>query len=73
MTLKDTLGYQKIQIPSFDDIFEDTRKSDCCSKLVMIAIEINSAWNGSKEKDIKCITDIRSGGGDEKEYQYMRP
>ncbi|EMK05584.1 hypothetical protein LEP1GSC166_1470 [Leptospira kirschneri] len=37
----------------------------------MIAIEINSPWNGSKEKDIKCITDIRSGGGDEKEYHYI--
>ncbi|EMM89218.1 hypothetical protein LEP1GSC145_2891 [Leptospira interrogans serovar Djasiman str. LT1649] len=37
----------------------------------MIAIEINSVWDGSKEKDITCITDIRSGGGDEKEYQYI--
>ncbi|EMK18472.1 hypothetical protein LEP1GSC046_1770 [Leptospira kirschneri serovar Bim str. 1051] len=71
MTLKDTLGYQKIQIPNFDNIFEDTQNVDYRSKVIMIAIEINSVWDGSKEKDITCITDIRSGGGDEKEYQYI--
>ncbi|EKO23653.1 hypothetical protein [Leptospira interrogans] len=69
--LKDTVGYQKIQIPNFDNIFTDAQYSNCCSKKVMIAIEINSVWDGSKEKDITCITDIRSGGGDEKEYQYI--
>ncbi|EMO67152.1 hypothetical protein LEP1GSC132_3551 [Leptospira kirschneri str. 200803703] len=71
VTLKDTVGYQKIQIPNFDNIFEDTGISGGRSKKVMVAIEINSVWDGSKEKDITCITDIRSGGGDEKEYQYI--
>ncbi|WP_061233413.1 hypothetical protein [Leptospira noguchii] len=71
VTLKDTLGYQKVQIPNFDNIFTDAQYSNCCSKIVMVAIEINSVWDGSKEKDITCITDIRSGGGDEKEYQYI--
>ncbi|UOG33918.1 hypothetical protein MAL01_15760 [Leptospira noguchii] len=71
VTLKDSVGYQKIEIPNFDNIFEDARYSNCCSKKVMIAIEINSVWDGSKEKDITCITDIRSGGGEEKEYQYI--
>ncbi|EMM95188.1 hypothetical protein E4413_03240 [Leptospira interrogans] len=71
VTLKDTVGYQKIQIPNFGDIFEDTPVSGSMFKKVMIAIEINSVWDGSKEKDITCITDIRSGGGDEKEYQYI--
>ncbi|EKO50521.1 NADase-type glycan-binding domain-containing protein [Leptospira kirschneri] len=71
VTLKDTLGYQKIQIPNFDDIFEDTPVSGSRFKLVMVAIEINSVWDGSKEKDITCITDIQSGGGEEKEYQYI--
>ncbi|KGE22756.1 NADase-type glycan-binding domain-containing protein, partial [Leptospira interrogans] len=71
VTLKDTVGYQKIQIPNFGDIFEDTPVSGSMFKKVMIAIEINSVWDGSKEKDITCITDIQSGGGDEKEYQYI--
>ncbi|AKH78879.1 hypothetical protein LEP1GSC034_1323 [Leptospira interrogans str. 2003000735] len=71
VTLKDTVGYQKIQIPNFENIFEDTDVSGEVDKIVMIAIEINSVWDGSKEKDITCITDIRSGGGDEKEYQYI--
>lgn len=71
VTLKDTLGYQKIQIPNFDDIFEDTPKSGGIDKIVMIAIEVNSVWDGSKDKDITCITDIRSGGGEEREYQYI--
>ncbi|EMY22830.1 hypothetical protein LEP1GSC115_4853 [Leptospira interrogans serovar Australis str. 200703203] len=71
VTLKDTVGYQKIQIPNFEDIFEDTPKSGGVDKIVMVAIEINSVYDGNKEKDITCITDIRSGGGEEKEYQYI--
>ncbi|QCO40056.1 hypothetical protein E4413_03250 [Leptospira interrogans] len=71
VTLKDTVGYQKIEIPNFENIFEDTQNVDYRSKVIMIAIEINSVWDGSKEKDITCITDIQSGGGDEKEYQYI--
>ncbi|UOG33913.1 hypothetical protein MAL01_15730 [Leptospira noguchii] len=71
ITLKDTVGYQKVQIPNFDNIFEDTPVSGSMFKKVMVAIEINSVWDGSKEKDITCITDIRSGGGEEKEYQYI--
>ncbi|MCR8648490.1 NADase-type glycan-binding domain-containing protein [Leptospira interrogans] len=71
VTLKDTVGYQKIQIPNFDNILEDTQNVDYRSKVIMIAIEINSVWDGNKERDITCITDIQSGGGDEKEYQYI--
>ncbi|TGK06312.1 hypothetical protein EHO60_14790 [Leptospira fletcheri] len=69
--LKDTLSYQKIEIPNFENIYEDTPFSDCCSKRIMVAIEINSVYDGTKEKDITCITDIRSGGEDEKVYQYV--
>ncbi|EQA38817.1 hypothetical protein LEP1GSC047_0081 [Leptospira inadai serovar Lyme str. 10] len=72
VTLKDEVGYQKINIQNFDQMYGDIYETSSGSKVVyiMIGIEINSIYDGSIHKDITCIGDI---GNDNKDsvFQYL--
>ncbi|TGK18146.1 hypothetical protein EHO61_10155 [Leptospira fluminis] len=72
VTLSDRVGYQRIDIKNFEEMYEDIyeTKSGKSVVLILAGIEVNSVYEGSIYKDITCIGDIGNFNTPDK-FQYV--